>query len=589
MTRTRKSLLQARIKGLVTGGVLATLVLVVPASTLDAQQPPGPRDNRVPLQNDQIIELNRGPVHEAFAQPYEMKSGGDFVVNQEPPRPIDEVPPRQVPQSSEFEWIPGYWGWEPGDERFIWISGIFRKAPEEMTWNPGYWTRVDNGYAWVSGCWVRDGELYLVSATPPDPKPENPGQQPSPQHFWVPGHWDYSQRDYQWNPGFWARGIEDRVWVPARYLWTPRGYLAVDGYWDFPLEERGILYSPVAFREIPDPGFRYSPTLIVRTSYLPTHLFVYGHYGHYCYGDYYGFNPSRGRFYPWAMANARYYDPLRIFFTTFRRDRFDYYRNRHDYYHDHADYRPRHNWRDQRRFTARGNVNVADALLAVGINELIDGDDGFRTRVRFDEDQERWNREVERNKQFREFRQRRESAFRPQRDGDRNRADDIDLGPIRVRVNPDDVPNSINRGRGRGDANERDRGPRGENRERPNIDPRENRNPEDRDQPIKRDERRLPDPRDRNRDNPLQKPDRPEIPNRPDVPNRPKTPRRPDLPDKPEKPDKPKVPDVKPGQSPKPKELPEIPSRNIEKPERPQKDRGKPENQLEKLKKKINN
>lgn len=585
MNRKPKCLFQARMQGLIAAGAIALLLVVSSPPTVEAQQPPGPRD----VQNDQIIELNRGPIHEAFAQPYQMKSGGEFVVNQEPPQPIEEVPPRQVPQSSEYDWIPGYWGWEPGDERFIWISGIFRKAPEEMTWNPGYWTKIDRGYVWVSGCWVRDQELYLISATPPDAKPEDPGRQPSPQHFWVPGHWDYAQRDYQWNPGFWAEGIEDRVWVPARYLWTPRGYLAVDGYWDFPFDERGVLYSPVAFQEIPNPGYRYSPRMIVRTSYLPTHMFVYNNYGHYCYGDYYGYRPNRGQFYPWAQANSRYYDPLRIFFTTFQRDRFDYYRNRHDYYHDHADYRPRHNWRDQRRFVTRGDANVADALLAVGINELLDGDDGFRTPVRFDENQERWNREVKRNDRFREFRERRENAFRTQRDGDRDKAADIDLGPIRVRVNPDDVPNAAN-GRGeRADSSDNDRRPRGENRERPDVDSRENRKPGDLDRPIKRGERKLPNPRDLKRDKPNPKTGRPDLPqtDRPGLPKRPDTPRRPELPNRPEKPQTPKVPDVKPGKGPQPKELPGKPSRNFKKPKTSAKEKGKPAKPLNKIKKKI--
>lgn len=393
-----------------------SLVLVAETSLFALQPPPPPRPElpTTPDARQEAIGLTRGPVHEAFAQPYAMKSGGEFVITQTPPEPIDEYPPGQLPESDAYQWVSGYWGWEPDEERFVWISGIWRRAPEGRVWNPGYWVEVEGGYTWVSGSWIKEGEAYLISQIPPDAREENPGEPPSPIHFWVPGHWLESRSGFSWSPGFWSRGYEGRVWIPFRYQWTPQGYLALQGYWDYALEERGVLYSPIAFDRIPPPTYRYTPTIVTRVDYLPTHLFVYRDYGHYCFGDYYGFRRP-GVFVSWTSRRYRAYDPLRFFFLLFHRDRFNHHRHRHDYYHDHVNHRPRHTWREQRRFADRlrdddrfGRGNFQDALLSTGFKSVLNGED-VGTRVRFNpetQDRPRWNEIVKQNVQTRQLQKR---------------------------------------------------------------------------------------------------------------------------------------------------------------------------------------
>jgi len=390
---------------------LALISISLSSPSLPAQQPPPPRPDAGVAGQPQPIELTRGPVHEAFAQPYQMKSGGDFVITQTPPEPLEELPPSQVPESQSVQWIPGYWGWEPDEERFIWISGIWRRAPEEMIWNPGYWVEVEGGYTWVSGCWVKRNEVYLISQIPPEPRRENPGQAPSSRHFWVPGHWDNNRGSFNWRPGFWSRGYEGRVWIPFRYLWTPQGYLVVNGYWDYALEDRGVLYSPVAFDRPLPPRYQYSPTVITRIDYLPTHLFVYRPYGHYCFGDYYGYRRP-GVFVSWTSRRDAFYDPLRFFFLVFNRDRYDHHRRRHDYFHDHVEYRPPRTWRDQRRFNDRlrklrkaDTDDLRDAFVSTEIDSLLKGERGG-VNLRFDRKQDnrqRWNEFVQQSNRYRQM------------------------------------------------------------------------------------------------------------------------------------------------------------------------------------------
>lgn len=394
---------------LITVSVVSLLTIGFSSYSLDAWQPPPPRPGFSSLQGE-ITELNRGPVHEAFAQPYQMSSAEVYLVDRRPPAPIQEVPSRYVPQSEDYQWISGYWGWEPGEERFVWISGTWRKAPEEMIWYPGFWVNIDQDYAWVSGYWSREDQHLLISRIPPEPRPEDPGRPPSPQHFWVPGQWDWTQAGFQWSPGYWSLGYEGRVWIPSRYLWTPRGYLVVRGFWDFDLEERGVLFSPVIFESGYDRSVSYSPHVVIRTEYLPTHLFVDSDYGHYCFGDYYDTRIARSSFFPWAQGRTGFYDPLRIFFQIHNQDRFDQYLTRHNYYRDHADDRPRHTWREQRGYSERGNSDLGDALLSAGIDTLLSEQSPGRN-IRFQDNPQRWNNIVQQNQQFRDREQRREAQF----------------------------------------------------------------------------------------------------------------------------------------------------------------------------------
>lgn len=361
-------------------GCSALIVCVLPgflSTDVGAQQPPPPRPDRPADRANQgsdrdYTHLNRGPIHEAFAQPYQAKNDRGIMVVKRPPEPIEEVPSRLVPKSDDFQWISGYWCFEPEEQRFVWVSGIWRRAPEEMSWNPGYWSKNSRGLTWTNGFWSREERPLLVQQTPPDVKREQRGEAPSDNHFWVPGHWEPTVDDFRWHDGYWAQGYEGRVWIPHQYVWTPEGYLSVPGYWDYTLADRGFIFCPIAYDSTTNVRQRYSPNAVVRVDRIPTHLFVDTAYGHYRYGDYYEYAANRRTLYPWA-GQTDAYDPLRVSYQTFYRDQYDRYRGRHDYYLKHSEYRPRSTRNGQVQFQQSANVDIGDALLAVGINALIDG------------------------------------------------------------------------------------------------------------------------------------------------------------------------------------------------------------------------
>src|SRR5688572_20408632 len=72
--------------------------------------------------------LARGPVHEAFAQPWQKNPHATAAVKREPPPPVAEQPPDQRPDGDRVQWIPGYWQWDAERDNFLWVSGAWRKA-----------------------------------------------------------------------------------------------------------------------------------------------------------------------------------------------------------------------------------------------------------------------------------------------------------------------------------------------------------------------------------------------------------------------------------------------------------------------------
>ena len=70
---------------------LSLLCFCLSSFPLHAQEPP-PLPGPDLTQNDGITELNRGPVHEGFAQPFQMKNGEGFLIDRQPPEPIQEIP-----------------------------------------------------------------------------------------------------------------------------------------------------------------------------------------------------------------------------------------------------------------------------------------------------------------------------------------------------------------------------------------------------------------------------------------------------------------------------------------------------------------
>jgi len=264
----------------------------------------------------------RGPVHEAFAEQFNQDPVQGQIVPQQPPEPIEELPPDMRPDGRQVEWISGYWAWDDDDQDFFWVSGIWREVPQGFRWLPGYWTQADTGYQWVSGTWIPEQteEIQYVETAPPESQELGPvGVAPSQEHIWIPGCWNWNSPRYAWRPGYWSTGYSNWIWVPARHVWTPRGYLNCNGYWDYPLNRRGLLFAPYRFRRSANwnRSRGFTPQVIISVNRLPWNLWVRPRSGHYYFGDYYGPRYASAGFYPWHQFHRqrRQFDPLYSHFS----------------------------------------------------------------------------------------------------------------------------------------------------------------------------------------------------------------------------------------------------------------------------------
>jgi hypothetical protein len=258
--------------------------------------------------------LTKGAVHEAFAQPVVFNPTQGEVVAQQPPQPVEEMPPEQKPAGDHVKWIAGYWTWEADQSKYIWCSGIWRSVPAGSEWAPGYWTQADGGWRWVSGYW-RKAEVTQVNYLPkPNDTLENGpvGVAPGANFIWVPGVWVWRGTHYAWRPGFWAAANPDWIWMPAHYIWTPSGYVFVEGHWDYAIARRGVIFAPVVFRPgvIVEPGYVYSPAIAMDFNVCTGCLFCRPGFGCYCFGDYYAGGAVTVGVYPWFAFGRVGYDPL---------------------------------------------------------------------------------------------------------------------------------------------------------------------------------------------------------------------------------------------------------------------------------------
>jgi hypothetical protein len=279
--------------------------LTLCAIAATAQQPDGE-----PALPPGVEPLTRGPIHEAFAQPEESGPKPSPIVPKQPPAPIDEVPPDQQPAGDNVQWIPGYWAWDDERADFIWVSGFWRDVPPQHAWVPGYWAQVEGGWQWVPGYWA-DAQQNEQELLPPPPAPIDMGPStppPNDQSSYIPGIWVYRGNQYAWRPGFWLPMQQNWTYCPARYQWTPAGYLFNEGYWDYPLQNRGLLYAPVALGNgiYNQPGWSYTPSYAVPPSSLLSALFVRPLTNHYYFGNYYNPGYARAGYVPWVD-----YHPLR--------------------------------------------------------------------------------------------------------------------------------------------------------------------------------------------------------------------------------------------------------------------------------------
>ena len=252
---------------------------------------PDPTDPSV-LAERGIEVLARGPVHEAYAEPYNGKPEAMPVIPKGPPKQVDEVPPDQKPEGDDVQWIPGYWSWDDERKDHIWVSGFWRKPPPGRRWITGTWKMSGEGWQWTPGMWVDAGRQDMQYLPEPPSSLESGPSVPAPSedYQYVPGNWLYRDYGYVWRPGFWITGRPGWVWNPARYYWNSSGYCYNDGYWDYPLEDRGLLFAPVWFNQpvFRRWGYSYCPSYFWRPGFLLDCLFVRNGFNNYWCGDYYG-------------------------------------------------------------------------------------------------------------------------------------------------------------------------------------------------------------------------------------------------------------------------------------------------------------
>ncbi len=292
--------------------VVGTLLVADASAQGPADSPPPPPTLPAP---EGVEVLARGPVHEAYAEPTEVRPQPSPLVTKQPPEPINELPPDQKPEGEDVQWIPGYWGWDQDQADYLWVSGFWRTPPPGRQWVPGNWQQVEGGWHWVPGFWGPLGQDSLQYLPPPPPSIDEGPSIPAPQadSSYVPGCWVHRAARCFWRPGFWMAYHPGWVWIPAHYVWTPGGCLFVEGYWDHPLDGRGLLFAPVRLAAglLTAPGWAYTPQYVVQPDSLFGALFVQPSAGHYYFGDYFGARYQRAGFVPWVdyRVGRSGYDP----------------------------------------------------------------------------------------------------------------------------------------------------------------------------------------------------------------------------------------------------------------------------------------
>ena len=308
--------------------------------TLAAQPPlPPPEDETVKRDQPQpgVKVAEKGPIHEAFAQPGAEVRGKEMTAPKAPPAPIAEIPPEIKPEGSNVKWIPGYWQWDENKNDFIWVSGFYRNVPPNRNWQPGKWIERDGKNIYTPGYWSLATANNLKTDLPEPPKSiENGPSTPTenPNAIWIPGGWEFRNSQFVWRAGYWAFPFQNMMWQPQQYVYNGSGYSCVPGYWDYPLEDRGLLYAPVYFdpQVLVNPNFTFTPQYGIGmgdpngwgNGGLFGTLYTGPNYNNYYYGDYgnpfglggFGFGGpgdpffGYGGYYPWWYTGGGFYNPL---------------------------------------------------------------------------------------------------------------------------------------------------------------------------------------------------------------------------------------------------------------------------------------
>lgn len=294
------------------------LLSAVVAQDTTPTNPPPKTDDQSGVQVE-----NRGPVHEAFANPGAAVRGGEktgFSAPKAPPPPVPELPPDEKPSGNNVQWISGYWQYDQEKKDFIWVSGFWRNMPPGRAWAAGEW-RVENGeHRYIPGYWKPANESNWRIDLPKPPESVEAGPNvPAPHKdaHWIPGHWVYRDDNYAWRPGYWGELDEGMLWTPSQYVYTGSGYRFVPGYWDYCFEDRGLLYAPVYFNSPLwlNPGWRYRPTFGINIGFgggwgwgyggFYNNLFIGPGYGSFWFGNFGGFGYWGAGYRPWCWTGGR--------------------------------------------------------------------------------------------------------------------------------------------------------------------------------------------------------------------------------------------------------------------------------------------
>jgi hypothetical protein len=258
-----------------TTALVAVLVL---ATSGRAQEPdplplpppavPAQPQKKIEPSDAPVVVVERGPVHEGFAQPGAGVRGKGITAPKAPPAPVDEATPAAKPEGANVHWLPGYWQWDGDRNDFIWVCGCYRNSPPDRTWEPGQWKSVRGVWTYFPGYWRPTDGKNLVSNQPEPPasKDEPPtAPKDNPNAMWVPGYWQHKNGQFEWQPGYWPASFDNLYWEQGQYVASESGFVFVPGYWDYPLEERGLLNAPVFFSQAQREkrGWAYRPEYAV--------------------------------------------------------------------------------------------------------------------------------------------------------------------------------------------------------------------------------------------------------------------------------------------------------------------------------------
>jgi hypothetical protein len=159
------------------------------------------------------------------------------VAPQEPPPLRVEVIPRAP--SPAYIWVPGHYEWRRG---YVWVPGHYELPPyETAVWVRAEWVRVDHGWRYEPGHWVRRGPVVVaapppgviyVQQAPPAPIVEVIPAAPSAVHVWIGGFYSWHEGHYLWVKGHYEvppHGHHE--WEHDRWEKDEHGWRHQEGHW----------------------------------------------------------------------------------------------------------------------------------------------------------------------------------------------------------------------------------------------------------------------------------------------------------------------------------------------------------------------